>query len=198
MKSYSYVTETNDLDCIRKILDGDTQKYAILVNRYKDLVYTLAIRMVKNKEEAEEVSQDTFTKAFKSLNKFKGESKFSTWIYSIAYNTSLDSLKKTKRQYKTVTINEFTKNQIKSLDNILDKMEHDERKLTIQNCMQLLPSEDSFLLTLYYFEELSIDEIAQIINLKPNNVKVKLFRSRKKLTSILKGKLAPEILERYG
>ena len=197
LKSYNYMTEINDQDYITKILDGDTQKYSVLVNHYKNLVYTLALRMVKNKEEAEEVSQDTFIKAYKSLHKFKGESKFSTWIYSIAYNTCLDRLKKTKRQQKTVAINEFTEYQIKDLDNALDSMEQEEKKLAIKNCMHLLPSEDSFLLTLYYFEDLSLDEIAKIVNLKPNNIKVKLFRSRKKLASILKERLSPEIIEHY-
>ncbi|MET2984225.1 RNA polymerase sigma factor [Aureibaculum conchae] len=197
MKSYSYMTEISDQNYITEILDGDTQKYSVLVNCYKDLVYTLALRMVKNKEEAEEISQDTFIKAFKSLNKFKGESKFSTWLYSIAYNTCLDRLKKTKRQQQTVAINEFTENQIKTLENVLDTMEQEERKIAIKNCMQLLPSEDSFLLTLYYFEDLSLDEIAKIVNLKPNNIKVKLFRSRKKLATILKKRLSPEIIEHY-
>ncbi|WP_317124803.1 RNA polymerase sigma factor [Aureibaculum luteum] len=198
MKSYVYMTEITDQECILKILDGDTQKYAVLVNRYKNFVYTLVLRMVKNKEDAEEVSQDTFIKAYKSLHKFKGESKFSTWIYSIAYHTCLDNLKKTKRKQKTITINEYTEHQIKSLDNVLDTMEREEKKLAIQNCMQLLPSEDSFLLTLYYFEDLTIDEIAKIVHLKSNNIKVKLFRSRKKLTSVLKERLSPETIEHYA
>ena len=191
------MTEINDQDCIIKILEGDTQKYAVLVNRYKDLVYTLAIRMVKNTEEAEEISQDTFIKAYKSLQKFKGDSKFSTWIYSITYNTCLDNLKKRKRQQNTITINEFTENQLKNLDNVLDTMEQEERKLAIQNCISLLPSEDSFLLTLYYFEDFSLQEIGKITKLKTNNIKVKLFRSRKKLASILKERLSAETIAHY-
>lgn len=85
---------TNDQHYINLIIDGDTNAFAVLVNRYKDLVFTLALRMLKNREEAEEVSQDAFIKAYKSLNKFKGDSKFSTWIYKITYNTSLDRIKK--------------------------------------------------------------------------------------------------------
>ncbi len=197
LKSYVYMTEINDQDYILKILEGDIQKFSILVNQYKDLVYTLAFRMCKNKEDAEEVSQDTFIKVYKSLNKFKNESKFSTWVYRIAYNTCLDNLRKNKRQQQTISINEYTENQLKTLDNALDTMEKEEKKQAIQNCLQLLPSNDSFLLTLYYFEELSLDEISKIINVKPNYVKVKLFRSRKKLTSILKERLAPEIIEEY-
>lgn len=189
---------TNDQVYIDKILNGDPNAYAVLVDRYKDLVYTLAIRMVKNREDAEEVSQDTFIKAYNSLSRFKGESKFSTWIYKVAYNTSLDRLKKIKRQYNTVAIDEYTEHQVKSIDNALDKIEEQERQKAIKACMDLLPGDDSFILTLFYFEELSLDEISKVMGLKPNNVKVKLFRSRKKLATVLKEQLDNEIIESYG
>ena len=192
------MTTNNDQHYINKILEGDSKSFAILVDRYKDLVFTLALRMVKNREEAEEVSQDTFLKVFKSLNKFKGDSKFSTWIYRVGYNTCLDRIKKNKRAQRTVAIDEFTEHQIKTLDNALDNMEMEERKLAIQHCLQLLPSEDSYLMTLYYFEELSLEEISKIIDITVNNVKVKLFRSRKKLATILKQRIEPEIIESYG
>jgi RNA polymerase sigma-70 factor (ECF subfamily) len=191
------MTTNNEQDLISKILDGDTNVFAVLVDRYKDLVFTLALRMLKNREEAEEVSQDTFIKTFKSLSKFKGDSKFSTWIYKITYNTCLDRIKKISRTYNTVTIDEFTEHQVKTIDNALDNMEQEERKQKIQDCLQLLPSEDSFLLTLFYFEELSLDEISKTIGLTTNNVKVKLFRSRKKLSKILKERLEPEIISYY-
>jgi RNA polymerase sigma-70 factor (ECF subfamily) len=168
-----------------------------LVDRYKDLVFTLSLRMMKHTEEAEEAAQDTFIKAYKSLNKFKGDSKFSTWIYRVAYNTCLDRLKKNKRQQYTVEINEYTEHQVKTIDNALDQIEAKEKQQAIQDCLALLPSEDSFLLTLYYFEELSLEEIGKIVSLKPNNVKVKLFRSRKKLATVLKRNLDNDIIESY-
>lgn len=188
---------TNDQVYIEAILNGDANAFTVLVDRYKDLVYTLALRMMKHTEEAEEAAQDTFIKAYKSLSKFKGDSKFSTWIYRVAYNTCLDRLKKNKRQQYTVEINEYTEHQVKTLDNALDQIEAKEKEQAIQDCLALLPSEDSFLLTLYYFEELSLEEIGKIVSLKPNNVKVKLFRSRKKLATILKRKLDNDIIESY-
>ena len=188
---------TNDQVYIDSILNGDANAFTVLVDRYKDLVFTLALRMMKHREEAEEVAQDTFIKVYKSLNKFKGDSKFSTWIYRVALNTCLDRLKKNKRQQYTVEINEYTEHQIKTLDNALDKIEAKEREQAMQDCLALLPSEDSFLLTLYYFEELSLEEIGKIVDLKPNNVKVKLFRSRKKLATVLRKKLDNEIIESY-
>jgi len=189
------MTITNDLYYINLVIEGNTNAFSILVDRYKDLVFSLALKMVKNREEAEEVSQDTFIKVFKSLRQFKGDSKFSTWIYKVTYNTCLDRLKMNKKFYNDVPIDEFTEHQVKTIDNALEAMELEERKQAIQDCMKLLPAEDAFLLTLFYFEEQSLEEIAKVVGLTTNNVKVKLFRSRKKLTTILKERLEPEIIE---
>ena len=192
------MTTNDDQSHIDKILSGDTNAFSVLVNRYKDLVFTVALRMMKNREEAEEVAQDTFIKVYSKLAKFKGDSKFSTWIYRVAYNTCLDRLKKNKRAQQTVEINEYTAHQIKTLDNALEHLETEERNATIKHCIDALPSEDSFLLTLFYFEEQSLEEISKIVNLKPNNVKVKLYRSRKKLATILKQRLDNDTIESYG
>ena len=188
---------TNDQHYINLIIDGDSNAFAVLVDRYKDLVFTLALRMLKNREEAEEVSQDAFIKAYKSLNKFKGDSKFSTWIYKITYNTSLDRIKKNRKHLNDIAIDEFTEHQVKTIDNALDNLEKKERSTAIQDCISLLPSDDGFLLTLYYFEEQTLEEMSKAIGLTPNNVKVKLFRARKKLATILKNKLEPEIIDYY-
>lgn len=187
----------NDQHYINLIIDGDTNAFSVLVNRYKDLVYTLTLRMLNNREEAEEVAQDTFIKTYKSLSRFKGDSKFSTWIYKIAYNTSLDRLKKNRKHFNDVAIDEFTEHQVKTIDNALDNLESKEQTKAIKDCIALLPSEDSFLLTLYYFDDMSLEEISKTVGLTANNVKVKIFRSRKKLATILKNRLEPEIIAQY-
>lgn len=186
-----------DQHYIDKILQGETNAFAVLVDRYKDMIFTLALKMIKNREEAEEVAQDTFIKVFNSLIKFKGDSKFSTWIYKIAYNTCLDRLKKNKKEESNISIDEFSAHLIKTMDNALSALEDKERKQTIQNCLNLLPSEENFLLTLFYFEDQSLEEIGKIMSINANNVKVKLFRSRQKLAVILKKQLEPEIIECY-
>lgn len=191
------MTTNDDQYYINLIVEGDTNAFTVLVNRYKNLVFTLTLRMLKHREEAEEVAQDTFIKVFKSLGNFKGDSKFSTWIYKIAYNASLDRLKKNKKHLKDVAIDEFTRHQVKSIDNALEQLEHTEREQAIKSCLDVLPSDDSFLLTLYYYEDLSLEEISKTVGLKPNNVKVKLFRSRQKLATILKQQLEPELIEDY-
>ena len=104
------MTVIDDQPYIDDVLKGNTNAFSILVDKYKTMVYTLAIKIVKSREEAEEISQDTFIKAFKNLSKFKGDSKFSTWLYKIGYRTALDSLKKNTEKYQTSTIDEITNN----------------------------------------------------------------------------------------
>jgi RNA polymerase sigma-70 factor (ECF subfamily) len=192
------MTTNDDQKLIDAIGKGDTKAYAQLVNRYKDLVYTLAIRMLKHREEAEEVAQDTFIKVFKSLEKFKVDSKISTWIYKLTYNTCLDRIKKNKKHLNDVAIDEFTFNKLDTIDNALDNLIKEEKHTLIKNCINKLPEDSSALLTLFYFEELSLDEISKIINIEANTVKVKLFRARKKLAVILEQYLQPENRMSYG
>lgn len=186
-----------DQHYIDRILQGETNLFAVLVDRYKDMIFTLSLKMVKNREEAEEAAQDTFIKVYNSLNKFKGDSKFSTWIYKISYNNCLDRLKKNKKEDLNISIDEFSSHLVKTMDNALSALEDKERKQAIQNCLNLLPREENFLLTLFYFEDQNLEEIGKIMNINANNVKVKLFRSRQKLATILKKQLEPEIVECY-
>ncbi|WP_300568275.1 RNA polymerase sigma factor [Flavobacterium sp.] len=186
-----------DQHYINLILNGNPNAFAALVDRYKNMVYTLALKMVSNKEAAEEIAQDTFIKIYNSLNKFKGESKFSTWVYKITYNTCLDSLKKSKKEEKTSYIEDFSEHQTKEMDNILDTIDDKERNQVIQDCIEKLPNDEAFLLTLYYFDNQSVDEISKVMDNSVSNIKVKLFRTRKKLASILKQRLEPEIVEYY-
>ena len=189
---------TNDNQLIERILNGDQYAYGQLVDQYKDLVFTLALRMLRNREEAEEVAQDAFIKAFKSLDKFKGNSKFSTWIYKVTYNTCLDNIKKNKKHMNNVSIDEFTIHKIETIDNALEGMIKDEKSSFIKSCINRLPCEDSYILTLYYFEELTLDEMAKIIEASANTIKVKLFRARKKLAVILVKHIKTEKMSSYG
>ncbi len=185
----------SDIQCITSILNGNKQLYSVLVNRYKDLVYTAVVRLVKNNEVAEEVAQDTFIKAYNALNKFKGDAKFSTWLYRIAYNSSLDYLKKKKLNIEPISkLNEM--DVVSSLD-VLNEIEKVERNTIIKRCIEQLNGDDSFLLTLYYYEELSIVELANVLDLTLSNTKQKLFRARKKLAVLLKENLEKEWIEVY-
>ncbi|WP_190811514.1 RNA polymerase sigma factor [Flagellimonas sp. S3867] len=182
---------------IAAIVSGDSQEFSKLVDDYKDLVFTIALRMLKNKEEAEEVAQDSFIKIFRSLKSFQGGSKLSTWIYRIAYNTCLDRIKKYKKDQQTKQIEEVGSYHIAEMDNALDLMMQKEKSAMIQECIQKLPAIDAAILTLFYFEEQSLIELASALKLSVSTAKVKLFRARKKLAVILKEQLKPETIRSY-
>ena len=187
----------NDDYYIMKILEGDSNSFGIILERYQNMVFALALKMLKHREESEEVSQDTFIKVYKSLSKFNGESKFSTWIYRIAYNTCLDRIKKNSKFNNDVEINDVTANEIFQTENVFDSLENKERSIIIKECMDKLPEEERVIMHLFYFEELSLKEIVEIVSMTEGNVKVKLFRARKKLFSIFKESVEPEIYSNY-
>lgn len=192
------MSQKQDQLSIDGVLSGDTRAFEVLIERYKYMVFTLALKMVRNREDAEEVAQDVFIKAFTALNTFKGDSKFSTWLYKIAYYRSLDYLKKNKRQMQTTAIDISEEYNIAALDTAMDELEAKERREMIQRALDELSPDDSVLITLYYFEELSLKEIAKIMDLTPNTTKVRLFRSRGRLAEVLKKSVAPEIIRDYG
>ncbi|WP_299261359.1 RNA polymerase sigma factor [uncultured Aquimarina sp.] len=183
---------------INQVLEGDVNAFSGLVKRYQSLVYTIVYRMIRNKEEAEEIAQDTFIKAYKSLSKYRGEAKFSTWLYTIAYRKSLDAIKKNKRFVATELIEEISEGEVDVINDALSCLENIERKQFISDSILKLPEEESAIITLYYFEEKSVKEIKEIVGLTEDNIKIKLYRSRKKLYSILKYHISPEINANNG
>lgn len=192
------MTTNKETNLIKEIQAGNTHAFSELVDAYKNLVFTLASRMLGNREEAEEVSQDTFIKVFKSLSHFKGDSKFSTWVYRVAYNTCLDRIKQNKRQHAFVDIEHINDVSLATMNNALDKIVKEERRALIKKSLNLLPRADAGLLTLFYFEEQSLIEMEKTLNTPASTIKVQLFRARKKLAKILKENLEQEILQNYG
>lgn len=178
---------------ISETLKGDSRAYSFLVEKYQNFVYTIVIRMVKVKEEAEEVSQDTFIKAFQSLSSYRGESKFSTWLYSIAYRKALDRIRKNNKINTTELIEEITESNFESIENALHYIQEQERNEIIKKCILQLKEQEAAIITFYYYEDLTVKEIAKITQLTEDNIKIKLHRSRNKLFSLLKNFVLPEI-----
>jgi len=183
---------------IDKTLQGDTRAFGVLVERHQEMIFTMVLRMLKVREEAEEVAQDTFIKAFESLSNFRGESKFSSWLYRIAYRKALDRIRANKRQRTSQLIEAITETEIASIEDGLQYMEQKERTAIIRECILQLPETEAAVVTLYYFESQSVKEIAVITELSTDNVKIKLYRSRKTLFSLLKGYVQPEITRTNG
>ncbi len=169
----------NDAEVIRQTLNGNTAAYAQLVERYKQMVFSLIGKVVGNREQAEELAQDTFLKAYKSLAGFRSTSQFSTWLYRIAYNTAISHSRK-KQQY-FVPLNEQVE---KSADDEADEQEKDSHDTQLARLLQLvdeLPVDEAALLRLFYWASKSVKEVAEITGNSEANVKVKLHRIRTKL-----------------
>ncbi|WP_350287637.1 sigma-70 family RNA polymerase sigma factor [uncultured Croceitalea sp.] len=183
---------------IDAILNGNAQEFSKLVEEYKNIVFTVGLRMLKNTEEAEEVAQDTFVKVYKSLNNFKRDSKLSTWIYRIAYNTCLDRIKKNKKEMYNVSMDEIDGFEITQMNNALEQLITEEKSMLVKKCVAQLSAKDAALISFFYFEEKNLNELSEILSLTENNVKVGLFRARKRLAVILKEQLNAEIIGNYG
>lgn len=185
-------------ELIAEIRQGNSGAFSNFVDQYKDLVFTLGLRLLGNREEAEEAAQDTFIKIFKSLDSFKGGSKVSTWVYRIAYNTCLDRIKKYKKDRVFTDVDHVKEIAFSELDDALDKMVQEERSEMINRCLAKLPPEDAGVITLFYFEEKNLMEMEKALGLSVNTIKVRLFRARKKLAVIMEQSLEREILDSNG
>lgn len=186
------MNRTKDEYYIQRILQGDHSSYAMLVERHKDMVYTLAFRMLKNREEAEEIAQDAFLKAYSSLKKFRRDSRFSTWLYRIVYNLCVSRLRKSKKQVHSLDEPD-RQPELQDTSYRMDSMEEADRQKFIRQALTNLAYDEQTVLTLYYQDDLPVAEIAEITQMTPSNVKVKLHRARKRLHAQLGDILKQEI-----
>jgi RNA polymerase sigma factor (sigma-70 family) len=170
----------NDTQLIGRILDGDTSGYAVLVERYKDLAFTIAFRILGKREDAEEVVQDAFVKAFQNLSSFRQKAKFSTWLYRIIYNTAISRHRQKKPGWQSIE-------EITVPDDAMEFIaeEEQDRHKMLDTAMKQLPEEDRTLLSLYYVDESSVDDLHSILGISKANVKIKLFRARKRLQELV-------------
>lgn len=177
--------KNDELHIITSILAGNTERFLYFLDTYGQQIFTLIVRMVGSPEDAEELTQDTFMKAFRHLSDFNGKSSFSTWLYRIAYNTALSSLRKQPNEVLSVDDrlwNNLTENEI---DRALDE-EDEERIEQLQRALEKLTPDERALVTLFYEEDRPIAEICHILNQTEGNIKVKLYRIRKKLYILIK------------
>jgi len=170
---------------IEMVLQGNSDAFANLVDKYKDMVFTLALRIVKNTEDAEEIAQDAFVKAYKSLPGFKGNAKFTTWLFRIVYNTAVSKVRKSKNH--NIYLDEMNEQNIaiESGPDILSQMTRDEANDVLHGLLDRLNLDERTIITLYYLNEKSVEEISEVTGLSKSNVKVKLFRSRTKLRTLV-------------
>jgi len=176
-------------------LNGEDASFALLVDKHKTMAYNIAFRILKNREDAEEIAQDSFLKAYHSLREFKRESKFSTWLFRIIYNNSISRIRK-----KKLDINSYDDEAFEWLEPVetsreLEKLHQLEQKKYVNEALNKLPDEDATVVSLFYLNESSVEEISEVTGLSQSNVKVKLYRARKKLHEELRQLLKEEVNE---
>ncbi|OLY92825.1 RNA polymerase sigma-70 factor, ECF subfamily [Cnuella takakiae] len=186
--------ERSDIEIIEQVLSGDHAAYAVLVNRYQSYVFTIALRYVKGREDAEEVAQDIFVKAYRALADFKGGSKFSTWLYTIATTTCITFLRKKKLETYSLD-NEKVFAVADNFDGGMNanQIEQKSKVNMVNRAIQLLSPDDAQVITLFYKGEQSLEEIAQIMGKEPNTVKVQLHRARIRLKEKMQRHFAAEV-----
>lgn len=180
---------------INQVLRGRTSDFAYLIDKYKDMVFTLVFRITGNREDAEEVSQDVFLKAYRGLAAFRGTSKFSTWLYRIAYNQSVSRIRKKRPDIRSYDSPEIRIDEWQGELDVNHERLDNIPSIYVKQAFEQLEETDRAVLTMFYQDELNVKEIASATGLSISNVKVKLFRGRKKLTDVLQKFLKTELID---
>lgn len=174
--------ELSDNEIIQQVLGGNQQVFSQLVSRYQNYVFTLALRMLKTREDAEEVAQDVFVKAYRALADFKGASRFSTWLYSIVNTTCLSFMRKRKLDLRSLDderVFEAADQQPASVP--ANSLELKSRNKMVNAAIAMLSTDDAEIISLFYQAEQSLDEIGRVLNIEPNTAKLRLHRARGRL-----------------
>ena len=186
-----------DQDIIEQVRAGNTRRYALLVDRHKDRALTLACRLVGLKEEAEELVQDAFVRAFRSLDQFRGDAKFGTWFYRILYNLCMTRV--TRRRGKADQVNLDDEGVLDTLQvdedepSIDERIEEHELHELISDEINNLPEKFRSVVTLFYVQEMSYEEIVTVLNAPIGTVKTNLFRARSLLRKNVLGRVKGEM-----
>lgn len=177
---------------IKRVLDGDRNAFAYLVDKYKSMVFSLALRTTKNREEAEEIAQDAFIKAFQSLKSFQGKAKFSSWLYRIVYTTGISHIRKQEQGRISLDETNIPETLYVESKRNYEALSEAERKKYLEIALDSLDADERMLIILYYYEEKELEDIAGIAGITKTNTKVKLFRARKKMLMVLESYLKEE------
>jgi RNA polymerase sigma factor (sigma-70 family) len=192
-------TGLSDNEIISIVLNGDKQAFAQLVDRYQNYVFTLTLRMVKSREDAEEVSQDIFVKAYRSLADFRGASKFSTWLYTIVNTSCITFLRKKKLEVHSLdNDNVFEVADSQDSGFRANLVEQKSKVAMVNNAIGMLGPDDAQIITLFYKGEQTLEEIAQVLGIEVNTAKVRLHRARARLKEKMEQYFTAEVRDLYN
>ncbi len=171
----------DDLALIERVRQGEQEAYAGLVNKYKHRIYVFLFRMLGEAQDAQDLAQEVFIKAYFQLDTFTGSSQFFTWLYRIAYCRAIDELRR-RKPVKSVPIHDLEFADTLTPESIcLAK----ERAASLREQVMALPESYRTVLLLRHTQELSYKEIGEVLDLPPDTVQVRLYRARKKLREVL-------------
>ena len=180
MRQRAVMTNDGDLLTIDRILAGEQNLYAGLVGRYKSYVYTIAYKILLSRPEAEEAAQDTFIKAYHNLTAFNRQAKFSTWLYRIAFNTAISYKRKHRHTFQSI------ESAVISYGGDGEgSLEKNDKKRFLAMAMEKLGETDRTALSLFYLQEFSLEEIAEIMSMQANTIKVRIHRARQRVADEL-------------
>ena len=191
------MTTPADRVLIEQVVAGHTAAFAVLVGRYQHLAFQIAYRLLRHRELAEEVTQDAFLKVYHALPGFKGDAKFSTWLYRIVYTTAVSRTRRKAVSTETLGTDDALPGHaaIDETQDQLQRLTELDQKTYLEAALVTLPAGDQLLITLYYHHDHSVEEVGQIVGQTPANVKVRLLRTRRKLYAALHLLLKQEITE---
>ena len=174
-----------DILYIEQVLAGKINAFSYIIDRYKNKTYNLAFRICGNHEDAEEIAQDSFLKAYRSLKGFKMKSSFATWLYRIVYNTAISHVRIKKKGVLSLEDFPVDATDFIGSNTSEEEAEKEYRSSLINFALQKINEEERGLISLYYYEEMSTDEISDLTGISKSNIKVKLFRARQKMMEII-------------
>ncbi len=189
-------TKVNENTLVQQILDGQVDEFQKIIEKYQKLVWHLVSKIVKSQADREDVSQDIFVKVYKNLNSFKFESKLSTWIGRIAYNSAINFIQKKKPElYEDISPGGVTLDSLASTNvNPANFVGSQNVNAILKKEIMNLPIQYKTIVTLYHLDEMNYNEIAEITTLPIGTVKSHLFRARKLLKDRLELKYTKEDL----
>lgn len=174
-----------EMELIKRIRNGETALFSVFLEQHAGKVHSLIGQIVSNREDAEELTQDAFVKAFSKMHTFKGDCKFSTWLFRIAYNTAISATRKKKLIFPSIEEERLNNLADEEVDSLLDQDENEKVMRQLDKAIMNLEPEDAAIIKLFYNEEKSVIELAEILQISTSNVKVKLHRARKKLVLLM-------------
>lgn len=177
---------------IQKVLNGSTEDFRYFIRKYKDLAFSVAVSVVKNEFEAEEVVQEAFIKAFQNLQSFRGKSEFRTWFYRILINEAFKRYQKLKIEMVIPLTDR--KKDLEDTGESFRGLDPDEQKWLVTESLKKIPPRESLSLQLFYLEGNSLEEMAELTGWSVSNSKVILHRARKHLLEVVNGMLERELI----